>query len=193
MLSKDIVLTKCSCVLCWELRNMRCIFTYSVNLFQVFNLQNSPSRGERFKTKTSRGIYSSCISCTSLLISGQVCESICEAMGNKIKYTECPRAKPVLQLTSVCCLQLQPLPEDSIRPTVLLTNCISLQVRSEECLTQHAIIHLSCSNLPCCSCPRIHPAPSLPPPPAVEAVHSASRAVGCTIDLAEMMVSKREA
>lgn len=130
MLSKDIVLTKRSCVLCWELRNMRCIFTYSVNLFQVFNLQNSQRGGKRFKTKTSRGIYSSCIGCTSLLISGQVYESVREARGNKIKYTECPRAKPVLRLPSVRCLQLQPLPEDSIRPPVLLTNCISLQVRS---------------------------------------------------------------
>lgn len=165
MLSKDIVLTKRSCVLCWELRNMRCIFTYSVNLFQVLNLQNSQRGGGQFKTKTSRGIYSSCIGCTSLLISGQVWESIREARGNKIKYTECPRAKPVLRLPSVWCLQLQPLPEDSIRPLVLLTNCISLQVRSEECLTQHAIIHLSCSNLPCCSCPRIYSGPNPPPSP----------------------------
>lgn len=168
---------------------MRCLFTYSVNLFQVSNLENSQREGEQFKTKTSRGIYSSCVGSTSLLISGQVCESICEARGNKIKYSERPSAKPVLRLPSVCCLQLQRLPEDSIRPPVLLTNCISLQVRSEECLTQHAIIHLSCSDLPCCSCPRVHP----PPPPAREAVHSASHAVGCTIDLAEMMVSKREA
>lgn len=139
---------------------MRCLFTCSVNLFQVFNLQNSQREGERLKTKTSRGIYSSCVGSTFLLILGQVCESICEVRGNKIKYTECPRAKPVLRLPSVCCLQLQHLPEDSVRPPVLLTNCISLQVRSEECLTQHAIIHLSCSDLPCCSCPRI---PLIPP------------------------------
>lgn len=97
-------------------------------------------------------------------LGASVCESICEAGGNKIKYTECPRAKPVLRLPSVCCLQLQRLPEDSIRPPVLLTNCISLQVRSEECLTQHAIIHLSCSDLPCCSCPRMPPTTTTLPP-----------------------------
>lgn len=56
----------------------------------------------------------------------------------------------------------------SIRPPALLANCICLQVRSEECLTQHAIIHLSCSGLPCCSCPRVTPSPhplQTPPPP----------------------------
>lgn len=152
---------------------MRRLFTYSVNLFQVFNLQSSQREGGRFKTKTSIGIYSSSVGCTSRLISGQVCESICEARGEM--KSSLPSVRERSRFSSVRCPQLQHLPEDSLRPLVLLANCICLQVRSEECLTQHAIIHLSCSDLPCCSCPRVTPRPLSP------ALHPHSRYGGSAL------------
>lgn len=89
-----------------------------------------PIQSKRCRTiqkKASGGFYASCISCRSLLISRQVCESVCEA---KISEHKVPDGWTSSVASSVCCLQLQLPLEDSIHPLVLLRNCISEQVRS---------------------------------------------------------------